>query len=348
MAKYNKNAKGLYETSKVINGKRVRFRGKTIADVDRKLMEYDERRKMGRKLSEIADDWQREHDKQIAFGTVGGYRRAIIRFKDCFGSRRAGEVRAIDIKRYVTNIESAGYSAATVNTHLVVCKQVFAWAVEHGEIDNSPARDVRKSKGLPKAKRFALTEEQELAVENYRGEDYLLGLFFLYTGMRRCELMALNWQDVDLKAGVIHVNKKLNYSAGNTPFLENKLKSQNGLRDIPLLDDLRAALPHEKMIGKVFTDKNGEYLTAYKLEKRWSAYCQNVGIGKAHRHSFRHSFATLLYEAGLDIKSAAAIVGDTEKVTSGIYQELRKRHSATSADKVNAYLAIRREETKQA
>lgn len=56
MAKYNKNAKGLYETSKVINGKRVRFRGKTIADVDRKLMEYDERRRMGRKLAEIADD----------------------------------------------------------------------------------------------------------------------------------------------------------------------------------------------------------------------------------------------------------------------------------------------------
>lgn len=348
MAKYNKNAKGLYETSKVINGKRVRFRGKTIADVDRKLMEYDERRKMGRKLAEIADDWQREHEKQVTESTIYAYRIAFRKFKAYFGDRRAGDVRPIDIKRYIADAEAEGLAAMTVAVRLTVCKQIFKWAVEHGEIDASPARDVNKSRGLAKTKRPALTEEQELAVEKYRGEDYLLGLFLLYTGMRRGELLALTWQDIDLKTGVIHVTKKLNYAGHNKPVLENHLKSKNGLRDVPLLADLREALPREKMIGKIFTQENGDYLRNSDIFARWKAYCQNAGIEGVTMHQFRHSFATLLYEAGIDEKAAAAMLGDTEEVTRGTYQELRDTHRTTSADKVNAYLSIRRKEAKQA
>ena len=95
-------------------------------------------------------------------------------------------------------------------------------------------------------------------MEKYRGEDYLLGLFLLYTGMRRGELLALTWQDIDLKSGVIHVTKKLNYAGHNKPVLENHLKSKNALRDVPLLAASREALPREQMIGNTCTQENGD------------------------------------------------------------------------------------------
>ena len=56
----------------------------------------------------------------------------------------------------------------TVAVRLTVCKQIFKWAVEHGEIDASPARDVKKSSGLAKPTRPALTAALALAVWNYR------------------------------------------------------------------------------------------------------------------------------------------------------------------------------------
>lgn len=71
---------------------------------------------------------------------------------------------------------------------------------------------------------------------------WLFGYLLLYTGCRRGEALALMYRDIDRKTGVIHIDKKVNYATGK-PVLENHLKSENGLRDIPLLPPLAAALP---------------------------------------------------------------------------------------------------------
>jgi integrase len=249
----------------------------------------------------------------------------------------------------------------TVQIELGVLKQILSHAVLAGDIDVNPAAEVRRSRRLPKKKRTALTEEQEVAVENYRGKDYLLGLMLLYTGARRGELLALNWQVINHLDKTITISKKLNYGYGNTPHLENRLKNSNSenndgeKRVIPLLAPLADALPRNR-IGKVFTNDDGEYLTASQLNSRWKEYCRNVGLtewvyddnGKATEtfpvtpHCFRHSFATICFEAGVDAKTTAAYIGDTEQVARDIYTELRKRHSTTGAERVDAYLEMRR------
>ena len=65
-------------------------------------------------------------------------------------------------------------------------------------------------------------------------------------------------------------------------------------------------------------------------------------------HCFRHSFTTICFEAGIDAKTTAAYIGDTEQVTKDVYTELRRRHNATSAERVNAYLELRSAERAQA
>lgn len=356
MAKYGKNERGMFETSRTINGKRVKFRGKTVAEVDRKILEYDIERKRGRMVAEIADEWYTSHEPRVAESTLVAYRYPVRRIKEYF-TCRAGEVKPLDCQRYITQFERQGYARQTVGVELAVLKMIFAHAVLAGDIDINPAVEVKRGKNLPQKKRTALTEEQEAKVESCRnGEWWLLGLMLLYTGCRRGELLALTWQDIDRNSGVIHVTKKLNYSYGNTPRVETHLKSENGKRDIPILKPLADALPRNR-IGKIFTGPDGDYLTKSQLLSVWKQYCKDAELtetvigegGKVEEvptvtpHCFRHSFATICYEAGLDPKAAAALVGDTEEVVASIYTELRERHSATSADKVNAYLALRRE-----
>lgn len=359
-AKYYQRPDGLFETSRTVNGKRVKFRGRTCAEVDRKILEFNVEKKQGRKLPAIADEWYALREKEISHSTYRVYGFALQRIKAHF-TGRAGEVTPLDVKRYISGIEGKGYAKNTVQIELAVLRQIFSHAVMQGDVDVSPVAEVQIGRGLPEKKRTALTEEQEYLVERCRtGKWWLLGLMLLYTGCRRGELLALNWQDIDRTAGVIHITKKLNYAFGNTPHLEYHLKSENGKRDIPLLRPLADVLPRNR-IGKVFTDENGNYLTASKLNKAWKEYCHDAGLTEweyddngqpteiflVTPHCFRHSFSTICFEAGIDPKATAAFVGDTEETVRKVYTDLRDRHHATSADKVNAYLAMRAQEREE-
>lgn len=349
--KYYQRPDGLFEAIRTINGKRVAFRGKTCREVDRKILEYREDLSRGRKFPVVADEWERLFEASgISEGTRTAAARSVKRLKAAFPGY-ISDIRPIDVWRHVKQFEQKGYCASYVAGELSIMRRIFSHAVIAGDIDASPAAEVQKSKNLPAGRRRALTKEQELAVMNCReGEWWLLGMFLLFTGCRIGELLALRWEDIDRSAGVIHITKKLNYSYGSTPRLEYHLKSTNGTRDIPLLDPLRRVLPHDR-IGLIFPGKDGEPLTAHKRRVAWAAYCRAVGFvemeyldnGQIQEtfpitpHCFRHSFATICYEAGVDAWSAAAMLGDTREVLEGVYQELRDDHKRAAAAKLEDY-----------
>ena len=356
MAKYYKRPDGLYETTRKIRGKRVRFYGHTCQEVDRKILEYNEERRRGRTFAVVADEWYAAHEAEIGRSTAQIYGYALARTKEHF-TAHVGEIRPLDVKRYISEFERKGYARNTVRIELSVLKQVFAHAVLAGDIDVNPCAEVHHSRNLPHARRNALTEEQEAFVESCRtGDWWLLGLMLLYTGCRRGELLALNWQDIDRENGVIHITKKINYAWGNVPRLEHDLKSENGRRDIPLLAPLAAALPTGRRIGLVFPGKDGNYLTASALKIAWIAYCRDAGLtehitddnGKVTEvpavtpHCFRHSFATICFEADVDSKTAASYLGDTEDIVRKIYTDLRNSRRDGGADLLNSFLSSRR------
>ena len=348
MAKYHQRKDGLFESIRTINGKRVAFRGKTCREVDRKILEYNKELQNGRKFSVIADEWEREHESSVSESTRRVYSYAVKRLKDEFKGL-ASDVRPLDVQRYIAAFEKQGRSANSVQIELAVCKMIFAHAVISGDIDVSPASEVRKSRGLPTKKREALTEEQEAAVKAAGIAQeacwWLFGYLLLYTGMRRGEALALSYSDIDRKAGVVHVTKKLSYAAGQFPKLEDHLKSQNGRRDIPLLPPLAAALPKNR-VGLVFPGDDGGFMRASEIQRNWRAYCRDIGLNEIQRtddgklvetfpitpHCFRHSFATICYEAGLDPRQAAGILGDTPEVLESVYTHLRDSRKRTAAD----------------
>jgi len=346
--KYYQRPDGLFETSRTVNGKRVKFRGKSCAEVDRKILEYNIRQEKGRKVPVIADEWLAQKEKDLRQNSYTCYDKAAEKVKAAFPGY-ASDVRPLDVKRFVRNLESEGYSKSTVQLTLTTAKQIFSYAVIAGDIDISPAAEIKKSRNLPQKKRLPLSLAQEQAVANCRAGDWwLLGLVLLYTGCRRGEAMALTWQDVDRKANVIHFNKKINYSFG-APVLESYLKN-TASHDAPLLPQLKTALPHHK-IGKMFPNKDGEYMSKAQFQRAWRQYLKDAGLDNPDDgqtvtpHRFRHSFVTICYEAGLDTKTTAAYVGDTEDVVRDVYEGFRAAAHFSAADKVSALLELRAAET---
>lgn len=353
--KYYTRPDGLKEAIRTINGKRVAFRGKTDREVDRKILEYREKAAKGRTFPEVADEWERTHEAEVTESTRRVYSVSVKRLKEAFPGP-VSALRPLDIKRYVTVFEKQGRAAASVRIELSVLKMILSHAVLMGDIDVSPATEVHKSRGLPQKKRQALTEEQEARVkvagEAQTAHWWLFGYLLMYTGLRRGEALALTYQDIDRKAGVIHITKKVSYATGK-PVLEDHLKSANGRRDIPLLAPLAEVLPKNR-IGLVFPGDDGGYMRPHEITREWKHYCRDVGLNHVQLddkgdpvetfpvtpHCFRHSFATICYEAGLDPRQAAELLGDTLEVLESVYTHLRQGKRQTAAEKLAEYISL--------
>jgi len=354
MAKYYVRPDGLHESIKTINGKRVPFRGKSDREVDRKILAYKEVASKGRKIKDIAKEWEIAHESEISESTRRVYSYAVARLVASLGDKHASEVTPQDLQKQIADF-SKTHSRNTAHTELAVIKMIFDSAVVSGDIAASPADKVRLPKHtLPPKRRESLTDEQERALvllESHKKDaDVSLGYFLMFTGCRRGEALALSYSDIDRKAGCIHITKKLSYT-GQVPVLEGHLKSANGLRDIPLLPSLAARIPKNR-IGLLFPGKDGGFMRASEIQALWRAYCREAGLNEIQQldsgelvetfpitpHCLRHSFATICYEAGIDPRQAAEIVGDTPQVLEAVYTHLRDGHKRSAADKLAEYV----------
>ncbi|MBU5626517.1 site-specific integrase [Oscillibacter sp. MSJ-2] len=356
-AKYYQRPDGLFESIRTIGGKRVAFRAKTCREVDRKILEYREEQAVGRTYAQVLEDWWRQKEPEWAPSSASAYLRAFRRVKEALGPLRIREMRPLDAVRYLSAMKDHGYRSGTVGLDLSVLKMSCSWAVIHGDVDINPCAEVRQPKGLYAKKRMPLTDEQIAAVTSCRtGEWWLLGLMLLYTGCRRGELLALRYEDIDRKAKRIHIRKKLSYVNGNIPVVEDHTKSEAGMRDILLLPILDDAIPRDR-IGLIFHEPDGSPLKMATMARIWKQYCRQLGFveyeelpcrdGTLRRketfpvtpHCFRHTFATICFEAGIDPKSTAAMLGHADEgLTLQLYTHLSAQHKASESEKLAAYV----------
>src|SRR5690606_29519310 len=124
-----------------------------------------------------------------------------------------------------------------------------------------------------------------------------------YTGMRSGEATALRVGDIDLDAGVIHVSRSI--TLGATGELVEQTPKGRRDRYVPLCDELRPYLA-EVVRGKgaqdrVFADPRGRALTSGALVRAvdWSHIREELGRPDLRVHDLRHTFAALLFDAGV-------------------------------------------------
>ena len=172
--------------------------------------------------------------------------------------------------------------------------------------------------------------------------------------MRRGEILALKAKDIDLEKGCITVNKAVEFLC-NSPNIKTP-KTQKSNRIIPILSPL---LPYlEKVIeGKekedyIFPGYDGDLYSKSAIQRMFKAFNRDYNryINRFREvedwktvhftmHQFRHTFCTMMYDAGVDVKTAQEILGHSSiNVTLGIYTHLSQYKKEINIEKLNAYI----------
>lgn len=345
-------------------GKREKLiTAKTKSALQKKLADFRTYTDNGRTFAESAEAWEDAHASTIEPSTMQSYRPHVRRATEHFAGKYTKDITPDEVQAFVDNLAKRRLARDTVHRSLVVLNMIFNYEIVQPDspVRYNPCAAVKLQKNLPKTRREPPTEEQIVKVSP-DSEMGLFAYFLLYTGLRRGELLALKWEDIDFENHVIHVRKVVSFY-NSAPSVKDRAKTAAGIRDVALLDVLESVLPRD---CKGFIFGGDEPLTATQFRKRWVAWCRSVGLAKSetdthigkngHKytqttwkplvtpHQFRHEYASMLEDAGIGEFDAKNQLGHSSiTVTKDIYTHIRERKAGKNvADKLNEYIQVKK------
>lgn len=337
MAKLKKRADGRYV--KVVKDPRTRkniyFYGKSEREITQKILEYTEKSKTGRIFSKIAEEWYDEATPELEYQSVKSYKPAYKDAINEFGDIPIKEITARDVSAYFRKLAKRGLSAKTVNQRRLVLNLIFKHAILNNDIDNNPCSAASMPKDMPKQIRHAASVEDEKTVKE-TSDIWLFPYFTIMTGMRKGEILALQWSDIDFDENLISVTKSV-YHTGDRPHIKQP-KTEESIRFVPLLQPLKERLlkielrPNDNYI---FSDDGIKPLTNRRYITLMDKYRAQTGV-TCSAHQLRHSFATIAIENSIDPKVVQGILGHKQlSTTMDIYADLRKNAIKNATQKLN-------------
>lgn len=260
------------------------------------------------------------------------------------GGYRLRDITPMQIQSIMAGL--SGKSNSLQTKVLVAMRNIFKVAQENGLVARSPVSSMLKPKGNTTQEKETLTAEESLIlldkVQNTRARTFLLTA--LHTGMRRGEILGLQWKDIDFKAKMIHVRHNAVVSEGESTVSED-LKTKAAKRNLPLSEELEAWLLQRKKTSHsqyVIAMENHKPLTKSSYRSMWRLIERELPDAHVTAHILRHTYITRLFEAGLDIKEIQYLAGhSTMDMTLKVYTHYdRRSREAKTAEKVRDALRV--------
>lgn len=246
--------------------------------------------------------------------------------------------------------------------------QIIKLAIQNRVLDYDCAEAVKIPKSAESSTRRALTDEEQRWITDTPHRAQTAAMIMMYAGLRRGELLALTWQDINLEEGTISVTKSVELIKG-LPHIKSGGKTDAATRTVYIPRKLISYLqstPHDPL-GLVCPTVKGTPMTDTAWRRLWDSYladlnikygdwsgCMQTGGKRPAKHSpmekpflipritphwLRHTFITMLYMAGVDVLTAKEQAGHADiSTTMSIYTHLDDKYKRKSISKLDEYL----------
>ena len=379
MARLKKRDDGLYQRYVTIgrkpNGKMQRkaIYARTQKELENKVSEYKEKLANGMlpiyekaTFGEFAEMLCKDYKPTISDGVRKQYISIVNNHLAELKPIRLTELRNAHLQTIINRMAMNGYSTKVMSHVKQVASQVLRLAQDNDILVRNVFERVKIPSIEPK-KRLPLSEEQiQLVKETFRG--HRMGvpvMIMLYAGLRRGELLALQWSDIDFQKRVIRVSKSIAFEAKNQARVK-KPKTAAGTRSVPIIDPLYEILSDARKGTKsimVCPSAKGTMMTDTAWKTSWDSYMHYLNIQAGGRdrsrsnpkviaiepftpHQLRHTFITMCHEAGVDVKVTQEIAGHADiHTTLMVYTHLTNAKREEGIRTLNAHLKSKDGET---
>ena len=290
---------------------------------------------MHRELTDFLDYCRIE--RRLAPLTCSAYERdvgACIAFLEREGIVTVGEVRPANLRRFLAAESIRRPSPSSQARTVAALKCFFRFLLENEQLERDPAlvlRTPKKREALPDVldrRELALlldaTERADVWKRKHDGKrerDRLLLALFAYAGLRRSELLGLDWTDVDLERRLLKVRKAKGGRQRIVPI-------HPALEPL-FLDYLRVRAGDRE--PALFVGVQGKRLSQTIMTQTFLRYARAAGVTERKRvtpHTLRHVFASELLRAGANLRQIQELLGhkhldSTQRYTRVTAHELR-------------------------
>lgn len=350
--------------------RRKSFYGHTRAEANRKKEEYIRHRKGGSQYDAniTVEEWveifketyrQNVDDAYLASDDVP-YNRLI----KAIGYMNMADVTESDLQKALNQVSGMSYS--TCEKYRQAINRVFERARKNKIIQDNPAEGIVLPPYTKGTHRALESWEVEHILAHWNEPGLVAGLWvmlMMLCGLRRGEMMALDWSAVNLDTRTLAV-QQVAVIHSNRTIIAQRAKTKAGMRFIPICEPLYAALaatPTRLRRGFVCLSAHGKQLTESAVSSGLTVFCNGLerilngepAIQPGRRkpkpkgwkefsfraHDLRHTFATFLYDSGVDVKAAQYYLGHADiRMTLDLYTHLSKERELASRHQAVEYL----------
>ncbi len=336
---------------------------------------------MDRTFNEISNLWL---DNEI-YGKDYTYKKelksAVVHLNRYFGDMICNNIKGLDVEKFIRyNYEHINpntnkpFSKRLLKDLVSVGFRVFEFALDNELIDNVRNPFTGKKKKIPKdapvTERNPIDNIQKQLILSVYHRTQIAALVMLYCGLRKGEIIPLEWSDIDFKEKTLSVTKSAVRQDSNHYKITSHTKNGKD-RYIPIPDNLLSYLKLAKYncpgTKYIYPQKNGNLHSVTTWNKTWNSYLTHLnykyycltakslgqtpkaynaptGIPKILErftaHQLRHTYCTMLYMAGVDILTTSKLMGHSSiQITLEIYTHLDEKYKKLNISKFNEYIA---------
>lgn len=366
-----KQKSGLYRTKVTIgvkaDGKPLYkwISGKTKKDLEQERRKVEEFYISGTGLrddklfGEYATEWYKTHKEPfLAPSSQCSFRSMLNKhILPAFADRNLRAIHSSDLQAFMNRF--AGTSKTHISVAISVFRGIFGIAHTDRLVLTDPSQGLKRPEPAPQEDKRALTEAERanmVALFSLHTHGLYLAAMY-YTGVRPGEARGLKWGDFDFKAGMLHVQRDIDFHAPGYP--EGDLKTPAADRYIPIATELRALLWPRRGLPDVFlfTMPDGRPLTQYfawewwlelmialkmahpktKVERKYRiSGLRDKYVPEITPHTMRHNFITMCWENGIDVMLVMKMVGHKDsRTTLNIYTHLSRAQMESAQGKLD-------------
>lgn len=354
------------------------FYGSTKTEAENKKKQYVKDLEAGlnpdlgnQSLSQAMYSWlwdieKRSGNKSSTFERYEGIYRNYVRNAN-IGLLKLSDIKKLAIQKYYNYLQDEGKSYSQIKNLHKLLNKFLGYAEIEGYIIKNPCKGLKIQKDDEDE-----IEEEDKVIETFSQNEikilterlghsklrYII-MFALFTGCRQGEILAL--EEKDIKNNIIKISKTLRnvkvYDSEKEHHYElkaTKPKTRTSRREIPVPDILKPELKKLKKLATeeklklgalynenklLFPSQTGTYIDAKNLQRSWKRALERYNIPYRKFHALRHTYATALFEKGVNIVTVSKLLGHSTIKTTEIYTHVLENVKKEEVQVLNEFFA---------